>query len=98
MHTKKQLTTREQEILLLIRLGKTNKEVAADLGVSVNTIKTHMKNLFAKLEVSNRTQATLRTPSAPGFASISVIFTFEKVPRENYGQNKLELPQLYRLL
>ena len=65
MHTKKQLTTREQEILLLIRLGKTNKEVAADLGVSVNTIKTHMKNLFAKLEVSNRTQATLRTPDVP---------------------------------
>lgn len=54
------LTNRERDILLLLRLGKTNKEVAEELGVSVNTVKTHMKNLFTKLKVSNRTQATIK--------------------------------------
>lgn len=58
--TENTLTNRERDILLLIRLGKTNKQVADELGVSVNTVKTHMKNLFAKLKVHNRTQATLK--------------------------------------
>jgi DNA-binding NarL/FixJ family response regulator len=57
------LTKRERDILLLIRLGKTNKEVAQELDVSVNTVKTHLKNLFAKLEVHNRTQATIKAES-----------------------------------
>ncbi|NNE55326.1 MAG: response regulator transcription factor [Flavobacteriales bacterium] len=52
------LTERERDILLLIRLGKSNKEIAADLDVSVNTVKTHMRNLFTKLKVNNRTQAS----------------------------------------
>ncbi len=54
------LTKRERDILLLIRLGKSNKEVADDLGLSVNTVKTHMRNLFQKLGVSNRTQASFK--------------------------------------
>jgi DNA-binding NarL/FixJ family response regulator len=59
--TDNELTKRQRDILLLIRLGKTNKEVAQDLGLSVNTVKTHLKNLFGKLQVTNRTQATLKS-------------------------------------
>lgn len=55
-----QITPREREILLLIRMGKTNKEIASELELSINTVKTHMKNLFHKLNVTNRTQATLK--------------------------------------
>ncbi|MBL7944380.1 MAG: helix-turn-helix transcriptional regulator [Flavobacteriales bacterium] len=52
------LTDREREMLLLIRLGKTNAEIASITGLSVNTVKTHMKSLFKKLHVRNRTEAS----------------------------------------
>lgn len=51
------LSTRELEVLELIAKGLSNQEIAAALYVSVNTIKTHITNLFYKLEVTRRTQA-----------------------------------------
>ncbi|MGX5201233.1 response regulator transcription factor [Aliikangiella sp. IMCC44632] len=51
------LTEREQEILVLLAHGYTNKEIAASIQVSPNTVKTHCSRIFSKLEVSNRTQA-----------------------------------------
>jgi DNA-binding NarL/FixJ family response regulator len=54
------LTPREQEVLGLVAQGKTNTEVAANLFVSVATVKTHIEHIIAKLGVSDRTQATVR--------------------------------------
>jgi len=54
-----ELTTRETEILALIAEGKSNKEIAAELVISVNTVKVHVSNIFQKIEVSSRTEATL---------------------------------------
>jgi two-component system nitrate/nitrite response regulator NarP len=51
------LTKRELEILSSLAAGRTNKEIAAQKGVSTNTVKYHIKNLFEKLGVSNRGQA-----------------------------------------
>ena len=51
------LSTRELEVLQLIAKGLSNQEIASALYVSVNTIKTHITNLFYKLEVTRRTQA-----------------------------------------
>ena len=51
------ISEREYEVLTLLADGKSNKEIADSLFVSTNTIKTHLKNLFSKLEVSRRTQA-----------------------------------------
>jgi LuxR family transcriptional regulator, maltose regulon positive regulatory protein len=48
------------EILYLINEGYTNRQSADRLVVSVNTVKTHIKNLFSKLHASSRTQAILR--------------------------------------
>jgi len=53
------LTSRETEILALIAEGKSNKEIAAELFISVNTVKVHVSNIFQKIEVSSRTEATL---------------------------------------
>lgn len=47
------LTTREQTILLQLARGKSNKEVACDLGISVRTVETHRKNIKAKLGISS---------------------------------------------
>ncbi|MEM9501659.1 MAG: response regulator transcription factor [Pseudomonadota bacterium] len=51
------LTPRECEILDQLSLGASNKEIARELGVSPNTVKTHIANLYLKLEVSGRGKA-----------------------------------------
>ena len=51
------ITEREHEVLELLAQGHANKEIAAKLFVSTNTVKTHLANLYGKLEVSRRTQA-----------------------------------------
>ncbi|MBX2893001.1 MAG: response regulator transcription factor [Saprospiraceae bacterium] len=51
------ITPREMEVLQLIAQGLTNQEIADRLFVSLNTIKTHTSNVFAKLDAQRRTQA-----------------------------------------
>jgi DNA-binding CsgD family transcriptional regulator len=51
------LTARECEILALLASGQSNKELARALGISPNTVKTHIARLFEKLEVQKRVQA-----------------------------------------
>ncbi len=54
------ITEREQEVLRLLVAGCSNPEIAAKLFVSPNTVKTHLANLYRKLEVSRRTQAVIK--------------------------------------
>lgn len=54
------LTNRETEILSLIAAGKSNRAIAAELVVTVGTVKTHLDNLYRKLDVHSRTQALAR--------------------------------------
>ena len=53
------LTTREKEILYLITLGYTNKNIADKLCISIHTVKTHVYNLYKKINAKNRFQAIL---------------------------------------
>ena len=50
---------REMDVLKGLTEGKSNKEIARDLDIMEPTVKLHMKTLFRKLEVSNRTQAAM---------------------------------------
>jgi LuxR family maltose regulon positive regulatory protein len=54
------LSERELELLRLIAAGLTNQAIAESLMVSVNTVKTHARNIYGKLGVHNRTQAATR--------------------------------------
>ncbi len=54
------ISERELEVLRLLAAGQSNKEIANRLSVSPNTVKTHIANLFGKLEVGRRTEAILR--------------------------------------
>ena len=51
------LTGREQELLIALSDGNTNVQIAAELDISLNTVKFHLKNLYGKLNVRNRAQA-----------------------------------------
>jgi len=51
------LSPRECETLGLLASGRSNKELARDLGISPNTVKTHVARVYGKLEVANRVQA-----------------------------------------
>jgi two-component system NarL family response regulator len=55
---RKDLTSRETDVLRLLTSGKTNKEIAAILNVSENTIKAHVNHVLRKLNVAGRTEAT----------------------------------------
>jgi DNA-binding NarL/FixJ family response regulator len=53
------LSLREQEVLALLALGFSNPEIAEELFLSVDTVKTYVRRVFAKLGVNNRTNAAL---------------------------------------
>jgi ATP/maltotriose-dependent transcriptional regulator MalT len=53
------LSARELEVLRLIAVGLSNREIAEQLYLSPGTIKTHVHNICGKLGVSNRTQAVV---------------------------------------
>jgi LuxR family maltose regulon positive regulatory protein len=54
------LSERELEVLRLLAAGLSNREIAQELYISVNTIKTHAKSIYGKLAVNRRTQAVSR--------------------------------------
>lgn len=54
------LTEREEEVLALIAEGRSNAQISAALNLSENTIKFHLRNLFSKLGVTNRTEAAAK--------------------------------------
>jgi DNA-binding CsgD family transcriptional regulator len=52
------LTSREVEVLRLVAAGKSNREIAAELYLSVKTVARHLSNIFCKIDVSSRSAAT----------------------------------------
>ncbi len=67
------LTLREREVLQHVATGAANKEIGADLHISENTVKNHLRNILEKLHLKNRTQAAdyalrrglIRPPGSP---------------------------------
>jgi len=57
------LTERENSIIEFIARGKSNKEIARALGVTPETIKTHVRRIFSKLSAASRAQAVVRAQS-----------------------------------
>lgn len=60
-----ELTQREQETLELLAQGYANKEIAARLGASLETIRVHVRHIYEKLHVHSRTEATARFLGGP---------------------------------
>lgn len=53
------LTGRQREVMALLAQGKSNKEIASELGLAAGTVKIHISNIFKALNVRNRTQAVI---------------------------------------
>lgn len=60
MVTTARLTVRETEVLRLIARGRTYAQVAAELGMSLHTVGTHIKNAYRKLDVHSAAAAVMR--------------------------------------
>lgn len=65
------LSPREAEILGLLAQAYTSKEIAGELGISYETVCSHLGNIYAKLHVRSRTEAVVKYFQAPGAASNS---------------------------
>jgi len=63
-----ELHPRELEVLRLAAKGKSNKEIAEDLAISVRTVQSHLTNIFNKLDISSRTEAVLHALRAGWFS------------------------------
>jgi LuxR family maltose regulon positive regulatory protein len=57
------LTARERSIVAFIAMGQSNKEIAREIGVTPETVKTHVKRIFQKLSAETRAQAVIRAQS-----------------------------------
>jgi DNA-binding NarL/FixJ family response regulator len=64
LRNRRLLTNRESEIVAILAQGLTNKEIAKALNVSTETVKKHLKNIFAKLGVHRRTQVLRQSANA----------------------------------
>jgi len=55
-----QLSRREEEVLELLAKGAANKEIAATLSISLDTVRYHLKHIYEKLHVRSRTEAVAK--------------------------------------
>ena len=61
-----QLSGREKEVVNLLLQGKSNKQIALSLNISVRTVEFHLKNVYAKFQVSSRVELILALVNATG--------------------------------
>ncbi len=63
------LTEREVKVLQLLAQGRTNREIASELLLSARTVQRHISNLYSKIDVRNRVEATAFAQNEPSITS-----------------------------
>jgi DNA-binding CsgD family transcriptional regulator len=91
------LSKRENEVVELLLQGKSNKQIAATLGISASTVEFHLKNVYAKLELHSRTEVILKLGKSTGVIdrepqeSIVAVRRMKDNNRENFSFTELEM-------
>lgn len=83
MTDQNELSDREIEILKLVATGASNKEIAYKLSISPNTVKVHLKNIFAKIGVMSRTEAAMYAVKRGWVGERTEIFTEKEIINVN---------------
>jgi len=87
----RRLTTREREIVYLIYLARGTREIAATLGIRVQTAKNHLRNIFRKLGITNRIDLAIYA-----MGEIERLASAESRPRSKRAKYRFQpLPQAY---
>ncbi len=85
-----QLSKREMEVVELVLQGKSNKQIASSLAISVRTVEFHLKNIYTKFQVSSRIELVLKLGNVPGNSLIEKLWstTVDKrgINTENRGR------------
>ena len=75
-----ELTNREMDVLHLVVAGKTNREIGKALGISVNTVNSYLKNLFMKMNTTDRVTTALKAYSMNLIAAPQDIHPSQHIP------------------
>lgn len=76
------ITNREKEVLIHLAQGKTNKEISQNMVLSTSTVRNHISNIFTKLQISNRSQAT----AIAIYAGLLTPESFMEFPKQGKNQ------------
>src|ERR1044071_4105360 len=82
------LSKREKEVLELVLQGKSNKQIALSLDISVRTVEFHLKNIYAKFQVSSRVELILKLGHATDAVKIKELGYSTVDRRQEHAENR----------
>ena len=94
MHPDIPLSKREREVFALVLQGKSNKQIALMLAISVRTVEFHLKNIYAKFRVNSRIELFLKLGPATGGKSEELGYSTVDMRRKNVENRGRSNPQM----
>lgn len=90
------LSNREWEVIKLLLQGKSNKLIAASLGISVRTVEFHLKNIYTKLQVSSRIELILELGNPTGKSELDKpVYSTVDIQRENVENRERQNSRMF---
>jgi len=90
MNQEIRLSRREKEVATLLLQGKSNKQIALALSISESTVEFHLKNIYTKLGVDSRVEATIKLRETPGILGESTVDNTDKMSIIGSNSSKLD--------